>query len=172
LPTEAYVDAAERCPAASVDTARYSTSVPAASPATSWCTAGSVSSAVPSGCHWSEPTTRHAKLVCRHESSAAAATRGLPPRPAPGSGAETVSSAAEAGAVTVSSARRTTADSAATVTETAPAGSLVALSGVPYSGVKPADAVSAGIVTVWGEAVLFRATRCSTFSSASTRENA
>ena len=123
LPADAYVDAADRCPAASVDTARYSTSVPSARPPTSWKTRGDVDSAVPRGCHSSDPTTRQAKLVCRHYWSVDAATGADPVSAAPGSGTDTVRGAASAGAVTGPSARSTTADRAGTLTDATAAAS-------------------------------------------------
>ena len=111
------MDAADRVPAASVDTARYSTSVPAASAATSWKTRGVVSSAVPSGVHSSSPTTRHAKLVSAHASAMSALTGASPVSAAPAVGhGDRERRAASAGAVTWPSAVNTTDDRAGTVT--------------------------------------------------------
>ncbi len=121
--------AAERWPAASVDTARYSRSVPSARPAVSWKTRGLVSSAVPRACHSSEPATRHAKLVsCQVASSTSAATGAMPVTPAPAAGVATEMADAASGALTVRSAFSTTVPSAGTVTDATP--SAFAVTGV------------------------------------------
>ena len=166
------MDAADRVPAASVDTARYSTSVPAASGATSWKTRGVVSSAVPSGVHSSSPTTRHAKLVSAHASAMSALTGASPVSAAPASGTATVSAVASAGAVTWPSAVNTTDDRAGTVTDATPVASVVNAWPPPYSGVNAASVVSVGTETVLSVVALLVATRYSIFSVRSTRLNA
>jgi len=121
LPTEAKLDAAARCPAASVETARYSTRVPVARPAVSWKTRGVVSSAVPRLVHAVSPTTRQAKPVsCQVPSSTVAPTGETPVTPAPAAGAATVIAAAAAGALTGRSATSTTEPRAGTVTARSP----------------------------------------------------
>ncbi len=71
-----------------------------------WKTRGSVSSAVPSVCHSSEPTTRHAKLVSvQVESSTSAETGAEPVTAAPAPGTDTVTASGASGAVTGRSAR-------------------------------------------------------------------
>ena len=57
-PTTAVVEAATREPLASVETARYSITVPVSRPRTSWNTRGVSSSAVPSGVHATSPAIR------------------------------------------------------------------------------------------------------------------
>ena len=136
-PTPAYVEAAALFPAASTDTARYSTTVPAASFVTSWNTRGLVVSAVPSGVQVLAPSTRYPTDVSLHAlPGTSAATGATPDSPAPAVGADTVIPVEPplAQAPTCRSARSTTADSAGTVSATDPVASVVTVVVVPYSG--------------------------------------
>src|SRR6478752_9673782 len=63
LPRTADVPVADRCPALSFSTARYSTSRPLGRAETSWNTRYGALSSVPSGCHAVVPTGRQAKLT-------------------------------------------------------------------------------------------------------------
>ena len=172
-PTLANVDAADVCPAASTVTARYSMSAPSGSPVTVWNTRGDVVSAVPSGVQSSSPTTRYPNEVWLQTSSATSAlTATSPDRPAPGAGAVSAMAPGAAGAPTVAPAFSTIALRAGIVTETVPSAAAVTPVDVPYSGVNVAPGVRVSMVTVVAVVPLFVATRCSTFSAASTRLNA
>ena len=167
------MEAAERLPAASCVTARYSTSVPSVNAAGRVAmTRGVVSSAVPSGVHAVPPTTRHAKEVSCHTSSTVAATGTVPSIDAPAVGAVTVRAGVPSLGATVAPAASTTAVRAGTVIVTTPAASATTGTPPPCSGVKVAPGVSVVMLTVASAAALLSATRCSTRSVRSTRENA
>src|SRR5690606_4450449 len=140
-PTEANVDAAARSPAASLVTARYSTSAPRGR-SMSWKTRGTVVSAVPSAVHDSSPTTRKAKEVSAHASAMLAATGTEPASAAPGAGANSSIAGPPATGATGASATRTTAPSGGTVSSTMPSSSAVTVSCPPYRLEKLAPGLS------------------------------
>ncbi len=157
-------------PAESCTTALNRTTVPGATPSRFRVTRYTPMSAVPRVCHGPLPTCAAKVTRSKPPPGTVAPSATVPYEPS--AGAFTVIDGPSAGLASLCFAFSTSEDIAGTVTVALPSAPLLTFPWNPYRPSKSMPAEKVSSVTVFASAALFTATRYSTCSLASIRENA